>query len=32
MAGALLSSLPVAVMYSSFVKYYVSGMTGAVKQ
>ena len=31
MAGALLGSLPVAVMYSFFVEYYVSGMTGAVK-
>jgi uncharacterized membrane protein YobD (UPF0266 family) len=31
MAGALLGSLPVAVMYSFFVDYYVSGMTGAVK-
>jgi multiple sugar transport system permease protein len=32
MAGALLGSLPVAVMYSFFVQYYVSGMTGAVKE
>jgi len=32
MAGALLGSLPVAVMYSFFVEYYVSGMTGAVKE
>jgi len=31
MAGALLGSLPVAVMYSFFVEYYVSGMNGAVK-
>jgi len=31
MAGALLGSLPVAVLYSFFVEYYVSGMTGAVK-
>jgi multiple sugar transport system permease protein len=32
MAGALLGSVPVAVMYSFFVEYYVSGMTGAVKE
>ena len=32
MAGALLGSLPVAVVYSFFVEYYVSGMTGAVKE
>jgi multiple sugar transport system permease protein len=32
MAGALLGSIPVAVMYSFFVEYYVSGMTGAVKE
>jgi multiple sugar transport system permease protein len=32
MAGALLGSLPVAVMYSFFVEYYVSGMTGAVTE
>ncbi len=32
MAGALLGSLPVAVFYSFFVEYYVSGMTGAVKE
>ncbi len=31
MAGALLGSLPVAVMYSFFVEHYVSGMTDAVK-
>jgi multiple sugar transport system permease protein len=31
MAGALLGSVPVAVVYSFFVEYYVSGMTGAVK-
>ena len=30
MAGALLGSLPVAVVYSFFVEYYVSGLTGAV--
>jgi multiple sugar transport system permease protein len=28
MAGALLGSLPVAIMYSFFVEYYVAGMTG----
>ena len=32
MAGALLGSLPVAVLYSFFVEYYVSGMTGAIKE
>ena len=32
MAGALLGSLPVAVLYSFFVEHYVSGMTGAVKE
>jgi multiple sugar transport system permease protein len=32
MAGALIGSLPVAVVYSFFVEYYVSGMTGAVKE
>ncbi|MDB5823191.1 MAG: Maltose/maltodextrin transporter, permease protein MalG [Herminiimonas sp.] len=32
MAGALLGSLPVAAVYSFFVEYYVSGMTGAVKE
>ena len=32
LAGALLGSLPVAVLYSFFVEYYVSGMTGAVKE
>ncbi|MEM7026548.1 MAG: carbohydrate ABC transporter permease, partial [Pseudomonadota bacterium] len=31
MAGALLGSVPVAVVYSFFVEYYVSGITGAVK-
>lgn len=30
--GALLGSLPVAIMYSFFVEYYVAGMTGAVKE
>ena len=32
MAGALLGSLPVAILYSFFVEYYVSSMTGAVKE
>jgi multiple sugar transport system permease protein len=32
MAGALLGSLPVAIMYSFFVEYYVSSLTGAVKE
>jgi len=32
MAGALLGSLPVAVLYSFFVEHYVSSMTGAVKE
>ena len=32
MAGALLGSLPVAVLYSFFVEHYVSGLTGAVKE
>ena len=32
MAGALLGSIPVAVLYSFFVDHYVSGMTGAVKE
>ncbi len=32
MAGALFGSLPVAILYSFFVEYYVSGLTGAVKE
>jgi multiple sugar transport system permease protein len=32
MAGALLGSLPVAIFYSFFVDYYVSSLTGAVKE
>jgi multiple sugar transport system permease protein len=32
MAGALLGSLPVALLYSFFVEHYVSSMTGAVKE
>ena len=31
MAGALLGSVPVAVVYSFFVEYYVAGLTGSVK-
>ncbi len=31
MAGALLGSIPVALVYSFFVEYYVAGMTGSVK-
>ena len=31
MAGALLGSIPVAVIYSFFVEYYVAGLTGSVK-
>lgn len=31
MAGALLGSVPVAVVYSFFVEHYVSGITGSVK-
>jgi len=30
--GALLGPLPVAIIYSFFVEYYVSGLTGAVKE
>ena len=32
MAGALFGSIPVAILYSFFVEYYVAGMTGAVKE
>jgi multiple sugar transport system permease protein len=32
MAGALLGSLPVAIFYSFFVDYYVSSLSGAVKE
>jgi multiple sugar transport system permease protein len=32
MAGALLGSIPVALVYSFFVEHYVSSMTGAVKE
>jgi multiple sugar transport system permease protein len=31
MAGALIGSIPVAVVYSFFVEHYVAGMTGSVK-
>jgi multiple sugar transport system permease protein len=31
MAGALLGSVPVAIIYSFFVEYYVAGITGSVK-
>jgi multiple sugar transport system permease protein len=32
MAGALLGSVPVALFYSLFAEYYVSSLTGAVKE
>lgn len=32
MAGALVGSLPVVILYSFFVEHYVSSMTGAVKE
>ena len=32
MAGSLMGSLPVAIFYSFFVDYYVSSLTGAVKE
>jgi multiple sugar transport system permease protein len=32
MAGSLLGSVPVALIYSFFVEYYVSSLTGAVKE
>ncbi len=32
MAGSLLGSVPVALFYSLFVEYYVSSLTGAVKE
>jgi multiple sugar transport system permease protein len=31
MAGALLGSIPVAVVYAFFVEHYVTALTGAVK-
>ena len=32
MAGSLLGSLPVMIFYSFFVDYYVSSLSGAVKE
>ena len=32
MAGALFGSVPVALVYSFFVEYYVAGITGALKE
>ena len=32
MSGALVGSLPVVILYSFFVDYYVSSLTGAVKE
>ena len=32
MAGALLGSVPVCIVYSFFVEHYVSSMTGAVNE
>jgi multiple sugar transport system permease protein len=32
MAGALVGSLPLVILYAFFVEYYVSAMTGAVKE
>jgi multiple sugar transport system permease protein len=32
MAGALIGTLPVVILYSFFVEHYVSSMTGAVKE
>ena len=32
MAGALVGSLPLVILYSFFVEHYVSAMTGAVKE
>jgi multiple sugar transport system permease protein len=31
MAGALLGSVPIAFIYSLFVDYYVTGLTGSIK-
>ena len=31
MAGALLGSIPVALIYSFFVEHYVAGLTGSIK-
>ena len=32
MAGALMGSLPLVILYAFFVEHYVSAMTGAVKE
>ena len=32
MAGALVGSLPLVILYAFFVEHYVSAMTGAVKE
>ena len=32
MAGALLGSIPLVIIYMFFVNHYVSAMTGAVKE
>ena len=32
MAGAMIGSLPLVVLYAFFVEHYVSAMTGAVKE
>jgi len=32
MAGALVGSLPLVVLYAFFVEHYVSGLTGSVKE
>jgi multiple sugar transport system permease protein len=32
MAGALIGSLPLVILYAFFVDHYVSAMTGAVKE
>jgi len=32
MAGSLFGLLPIAILYSLFVDYYVSSLTGAIKQ
>jgi multiple sugar transport system permease protein len=32
MTGALLASVPVALVYSFFVEHYVAGLTGALKE
>jgi multiple sugar transport system permease protein len=32
MAGALLGSLPLVILYAFFVEHYVSAMTGAIKE